>query len=52
MYGDLAWLYDAAFSWDIADEAAWDGDRRERPALPLGPGLEGKPLVWHELVRA
>jgi len=30
--------------------AAWDGDCSERPALDVGPSLEGKLLAWHELV--
>jgi len=30
--------------------AAWDGDRADRPPLPVGPGLEGALLAWHELV--
>lgn len=32
--------------------AAWDGNARDRPPLELGPGLEGRPLVWHELLLA
>jgi hypothetical protein len=32
--------------------AAHDGSAAEQPALPLGPALEGRNLVWHELVRA
>jgi SAM-dependent methyltransferase len=30
--------------------AAWDGDRAERPALPVGAEMQGKLLAWHELV--
>jgi SAM-dependent methyltransferase len=30
--------------------AAWDGDVAERPALPVGPKLQGRLLAWHELV--
>ena len=43
-------------SWNAAvaaspleEVAAWDGDRAERPALDVGPALEGKLLAWHEL---
>lgn len=30
--------------------AAWDGDRADRPALDVGPSMQGKLLAWHELV--
>jgi SAM-dependent methyltransferase len=31
--------------------AAYDGNRKGRPACELGTGLEGRTLAWHELVR-
>lgn len=31
--------------------AAYDGNVRHRDQLQVGPTLEGKPLVWHELIR-
>lgn len=47
------------WSWDewkaLIDEspfhqrAAHDGNKADRPALPVGPGLNQAPLVWHEL---
>jgi SAM-dependent methyltransferase len=40
----------AASPFDQA--AAHDGNASGQPELPLGPGLENRNLVWHELVRA
>ena len=31
--------------------AAYDGSTKERAALPVDAGLQGRLLVWHELVR-
>jgi SAM-dependent methyltransferase len=31
------------------ENAAWDGDRADRPSLAIGPELEGHLLAWHEL---
>jgi SAM-dependent methyltransferase len=43
-------------SWSAAlaaspftEVAAWDGDKAARPALPVGPEMQGKLLAWHEL---
>ena len=29
--------------------AAWDGMRKTRPAIDVGPALDGRELIWHEL---
>lgn len=34
----------------FVEAAAFDGNRSDRPPLPVGPALEGRPLAWHELV--
>ncbi len=33
----------------LRETAAWDGDKAARPALPVGPEMQGKLLAWHEL---
>ena len=33
----------------LREVAAWDGDVAGRPALPVGPAIEGRLLAWHEL---
>jgi SAM-dependent methyltransferase len=33
----------------FTETAAFDGNSADRPPLPVGPGLDGCPLVWHEL---
>lgn len=55
-YGMQAWdwaawsaLVDAS---PFRQVAAFDGNRRDRPAVPAGPELEDAPLTWHELVLA
>ena len=35
----------------FAEVAAFDGNRGDRPELPLGPGLESERLTWHLLER-
>ncbi len=48
LYGDRAWVYDAAFSWDVQQEVSW---LIERCRVTPGPELDGQALIWHELQR-
>lgn len=33
----------------LRETSAWDGDLADRPRVDVGPGMEGRLLVWHEL---
>lgn len=42
----------AIASAGLRETAAFDGDRADRPPLPVGPALKGFLLAWHELEAA
>jgi SAM-dependent methyltransferase len=46
---DWAAWSEAVAASSFREVAAWDGDLPGRPALSVGPAMQGKLLAWHEL---